>query len=181
MNHESISVFDMFKIGIGPSSSHTLGPWRAAEMCVNKLIAVNRLRSVTKIQAVLYGSLSKTGIGHGTDIAVMLGLQCEDPVTFDVNQVIPATQKIKVDKKIKLGNQFIIDFDPKEDIVFIYDQALPFHPNGMSFLINFENGESISETYYSVGGGFVQQEGDAVVTFTSQAILPFPNNTADDI
>ena len=181
MNHESISVFDMFKIGIGPSSSHTLGPWRAAEMCVNKLIAVNRLRSVTKIQAVLYGSLSKTGIGHGTDIAVMLGLQCEDPVTFDVNQVIPATQKIKVDKKIKLGNQFIIDFDPKEDIVFIYDQALPFHPNGMSFLINFENGESISETYYSVGGGFVQQEGDAVVTFTSQAILPFPINTADDI
>ena len=181
MNHESISVFDMFKIGIGPSSSHTLGPWRAAEMCVNKLIAGNRLRSVTKIQAVLYGSLSKTGIGHGTDIAVMLGLQCEDPVTFDVNQVTPATQKIKADKKIKLGNQFIIDFDPKEDIVFIYDQALPFHPNGMSFLINFENGESISDTYYSVGGGFVQQEGDAVVTFTSQAILPFPINTADDI
>lgn len=181
MNHESISVFDMFKIGIGPSSSHTLGPWRAAEMCINKLIKNNKLVAVNKIQVVLYGSLSKTGIGHGTDIAVLLGLQCEDPVTFDVNEVKPTVENIKATQKINLGHQHIIAFNPAEDIVFIFDQALPFHPNGMSFLIDFIDGESISDTYFSVGGGFVQQEGDAVATFTSQVVLPFPINTSDDI
>src|SRR5690606_34446401 len=105
MAQEQISVFDMFKIGIGPSSSHTLGPWRAAERFVQTLFQKDILSRVQQINVLLFGSLAKTGIGHGTDIAVLLGLSGDDPVTFDVSQVMPKVESIKRNHRLSLGGQ----------------------------------------------------------------------------
>ena len=119
MSHEAISVFDIFKIGVGPSSSHTLGPWRAAQRFVQSLIDSNRLNSVSSLEVLLYGSLAKTGKGHGTDIAVQLGLSGDDPVTFAVDQITAKINDIASMKKILLGSKHEIDFDPREDIDFL--------------------------------------------------------------
>src|SRR5471030_1116719 len=100
MQREQISVFDIFKIGIGPSSSHTLGPWRAAQQFVQVLEERQALQFVEQIKILLYGSLAKTGKGHGTDIAILLGLSGDDPVTFEVNEVGPKTQKIRTSNKL---------------------------------------------------------------------------------
>lgn len=156
---ETISVFDIFKIGVGPSSSHTLGPWRAALIFLNKLMKENKLAEITKLQVLLYGSLAKTGVGHGTDVAVILGLCGADPVTFDVNMIYPTIDEIKSLKRINLNHFHTIDFDPVEDVVFLMQDSLPYHPNAMTFLYTLESGETLADTYYSVGGGFVEQEG----------------------
>ncbi|MEY2902535.1 MAG: hypothetical protein RLY89_1641, partial [Bacteroidota bacterium] len=103
MPHESISVFDMFKIGVGPSSSHTLGPWRAALACINRIKLEASIDQVQSITVLLYGSLAKTGKGHGTDIAVLLGLCGEDPVTMDVNSIIPKIKAIEESQELNLN------------------------------------------------------------------------------
>src|ERR1700709_1377540 len=103
MKREQISVFDIFKIGIGPSSSHTLGPWRAAQQFIQLLEQKEVLPLVVQIKILLYGSLAKTGKGHGTDIAILLGLSGDDPVTFDVNQVGPKTERIRATNKLMLA------------------------------------------------------------------------------
>ena len=180
MSHEAISVFDMFKIGVGPSSSHTLGPWRAAQHFTKSLQQKNILNNVVSLHVLLYGSLAKTGIGHGTDIAVQLGLCGDDPVTFDVNNITAKINDIKAMKKLLLGGRHEIDFDPVEDIEFLFAESLPFHPNALSFLVELSNGDSISETYYSIGGGFVQQEGETM-SGNASVVLPFPITTADDL
>ena len=118
VSHEAISVFDMFKIGIGPSSSHTLGPWRAAQQFTESLRQKNLLDQVIHAEVLLYGSLAKTGVGHGTDVAVQLGLSGEDPVTFDVNSINARIDDIRKMKKIVLGGRHETDFDPSEDIEF---------------------------------------------------------------
>ena len=179
MTHESLSVFDIFKIGVGPSSSHTLGPWRAAQRFVNTLEERNLLQSVTSLKVLLYGSLAKTGKGHGTDVAVQLGLSGDDPVTFAVNEIDSKINDIASMKIILLGSKHEVDFDPAEDIDFLISETLPFHPNALSFLVKLKNGDSISETYYSIGGGFVVKEGE---TNSKQSItLPFPINTSSDL
>jgi L-serine dehydratase len=159
VKQESISVFDIFKIGVGPSSSHTLGPWRAALRFINT-ISSKGIEKVNSVRVLLYGSLAKTGKGHGTDVAVLLGLCGEDPVTFDVNLINQRIEQIGAEKKLKLGGMKEIDFDPQLDVVFLFDESLPFHPNALTFLCSFSNGEEIAETWYSVGGGFVVKEGD---------------------
>ncbi len=159
MSQESISVFDIFKIGIGPSSSHTLGPWRAAQRFINTLKSKG-IDKVHSVRVLLYGSLAKTGKGHGTDVAVVLGLCGEDPVTFDVNQVSPRMEFITENRKLNLDGKNEITFDPSEDIVFLYDESLPFHPNALTFLCSFTDGNEIAETWYSIGGGFVVREGE---------------------
>ena len=181
MSHEAISVFDMFKIGIGPSSSHTLGPWRAAQQFTDSLKAADKLDQVIRLEVLLYGSLAKTGIGHGTDIAIQLGLSGDDPVTFDVNRINAKINDIKLMKKLLLGARHEIDFDPAEDLEFLYAESLPFHPNALTFLVELKNGETLAETYYSIGGGFVQKEGERSLDATSAIVLPFPINTADDL
>lgn len=158
MAQESISVFDIFKIGIGPSSSHTLGPWRAAQRFINT-IKNTGIDKVSAVRALLYGSLAKTGKGHGTDVAVLLGLCGEDPVTFDVNQVPPRIEHITDNRKLNLNGEHEIDFDPVTDIVFLFEESLPFHPNAVTFLCSFTDGNEIAETWYSIGGGFVVKEG----------------------
>jgi len=103
--HEAISVFDIFKIGIGPSSSHTLGPWRAAQRFLSSLQKNKHLSDVLRVEVLLYGSLAKTGKGHGTDIAIQLGLCGDDPVSFDVNKINEKINEIKISKKLSLNNQ----------------------------------------------------------------------------
>lgn len=170
----------MFKIGVGPSSSHTLGPWRAANLFLNSLQQKKLLNKVSSLEVLLYGSLAKTGKGHGTDIAVQLGLCGEDPVTFDVNKIDVAINDIKARNKLMLNRSHEIDFFPGEDIEFLYTETLPYHPNALTFLAVLNNEEHIAETYYSVGGGFVHKEGEQL-NDDSNIILPFPINHADDL
>ena len=170
----------MLKIGVGPSSSHTLGPWRAAQRFIHNLKESDHLFEVESIRILLYGSLAKTGKGHGTDIAVQLGLAGEDPVTFEVENIHPRINDIAAMKKIVLGGLHEVDFDPAEDIEFLVTETLPYHPNALTFLAGFRNGNSIAETYYSIGGGFVKKEGEDG-TASTQVQLPFPVNTANDL
>lgn len=180
MPHEPISVFDMFKIGVGPSSSHTLGPWRAALRCLDTIYDKGGPAVVKTITVLLYGSLAKTGKGHGTDIAVLLGLCGEDPVTIAVNEITPRINTILSEKKLLLGGKVPIDFPFTECVQFLYKESLPFHPNGLTFLVALHNGESWSETYYSIGGGFVVKEGEEK-TGKDAVELPFPIDTASDL
>jgi L-serine dehydratase len=171
----------MFKIGVGPSSSHTLGPWRAAQQFTNKLIQNNVLQTVQKVQVLLYGSLAKTGVGHGTDIAVQLGLAGFDPVTFAVDAIDSTIADIETTQKINLAGQKEISFSPKEDVQFLFSESLPFHPNGLTFLAQLNNGENIAESYYSIGGGFVVQETAVINSSTNASTLAFPVNTAEEL
>lgn len=170
----------MFKIGVGPSSSHTLGPWRAAQRFTQMLEEKQMLDVVKDIEVILYGSLAKTGVGHGTDIAIQLGLSGEDPETFNVDNIQAKIADIKVMKKILLTGKHEIDFNPVEDIEFLFGESLPYHPNALTFLVNLTNGNNIAETYYSVGGGFVVKEGEDKTT-NNHVNLPFPINTANDL
>ena len=178
--HQSISVFDMFKIGVGPSSSHTLGPWKAGRQFCQFLKDQELLLKVRSVRIILYGSLAKTGKGHGTDIAVQLGLSGDDPVSFDVNSIDEKIRDIANRKQLILGNLHEILFDPKMDIEYLTTESLPYHPNGLSFLAEMDNGEHLAQTYYSVGGGFIEQENQQPET-SSQTELPFPVNTAKDL
>ncbi len=178
--HQSISVFDMFKIGVGPSSSHTLGPWKAGRQFCQFLKDQELLLKVRSVRIILYGSLAKTGKGHGTDIAIQLGLSGDDPVSFDVNSIDVKIRDIANRKQLVLGNLHEILFDPKMDIEFLTSESLPYHPNGLSFLAEMDNGEHLAQTYYSVGGGFIEQENKQPET-SSQTELPFPVNTAKDL
>ncbi|HUZ61976.1 MAG TPA: L-serine ammonia-lyase [Hanamia sp.] len=180
MSHEAISVFDMFKIGVGPSSSHTLGPWRAAGLFLKTLQDKNILEKVVSMEVLLYGSLAKTGKGHGTDIAVQLGLSGEDPVTFEVNLITEKIKQIKDQKRLFLNGEHEIEFDPIEDIEFLKNESLPYHPNALTFIAVLKNEDHISETYYSIGGGFVKKE-SGEINNDSEIILPFPINDAVDL
>lgn len=179
MAHEAISVFDMLKIGVGPSSSHTLGPWRAALRFLQSLTQRGQIEQVTKLNILLFGSLAKTGKGHGTDIAVQLGLCGYDPVTFDVDNITAKMADIGAMKTLVLNGRHEINFDPQEDIDFLITESLPYHPNALSFLVTFSNGDTLAETYYSIGGGFVTKEGD--IDTEKSIALPFPINTASDL
>ncbi len=180
MPHESISVFDMFKIGVGPSSSHTLGPWRAALACIQRITTEASINQVQSITVLLYGSLAKTGKGHGTDIAIMLGLCGEDPVTINVNAISSKIKAIEDSHLLKLNGNKEIVFEKGLHLQFLNHDSLPFHPNGLSFLVDFDNGISWCDTYFSIGGGFIVKEQAA----SSQKLavdLPFPIDTADDL
>jgi L-serine dehydratase len=178
--HEAISVFDIFKIGVGPSSSHTLGPWRAAQFFLQSLEQKNQLFQVQSLRVLLYGSLAKTGKGHGTDVAIQLGLSGDDPVTFDVEQIDTKISGIRTGKKLILQGKHEIEFDPQSDIEFLFTESLPYHPNALTFLVTLQNQQQFAETYYSVGGGFVQKEGEQSNSATNIQ-LPFPVDKADDL
>ncbi|MCF1422845.1 L-serine ammonia-lyase [Mangrovimonas futianensis] len=153
---ECISVFDMLKIGVGPSSSHTLGPWRAAERWIKELKEKNRFSKVEKISVDLYGSLSLTGKGHATDYAVMLGLSGADPERIPTELIQGIVDQIKKTNTLKFNNEIDIAFNCNTDIVF-NKKFLPFHANGLTFSAKI-NGRNYKSTYYSIGGGFVVQE-----------------------
>ena len=178
---EQISVFDMFKIGIGPSSSHTLGPWRAAKLFLESLEKEGVFDSVLGVRVQLFGSLAKTGKGHGTDIAIELGLCNFDPVTFDINQIAPEINSIAEKKKLNLFSKKIIDFDPAQDLLFNFSKSLPYHPNAMTLTATLSNGKFFEETYYSVGGGFVVKDGEVPGQSNRRVILKYPANTSAEL
>ena len=180
MTSERISVFDMFKIGVGPSSSHTLGPWRAAEQFIKELYANNQFEKVNRVQVQLFGSLAKTGKGHGTDIAILLGLLGEDPITIDTTQINAIISPIESQKILLLDHKKALPFNPQHDLIFYFDTALPFHPNGLTFLAELNDGNHIASTFYSIGGGFVVKEGENV-SQKQQVKLPYPIDSADDL
>jgi L-serine dehydratase len=176
--YEPISVFDIFKIGVGPSSSHTLGPWRAAQAFIRSLEEQGLLTDLIHLQVLLYGSLAKTGKGHGTDIAIQLGLAGYDPVEIDTSIIPSVIETIRDKKSLEPG--LSIPFEPSEDIIFLMNESLPHHPNALSFLADFKGYPSISETYYSIGGGFIEKEAGSLAE-KKTVQLPFPIDTAANL
>ena len=178
---ECISVFDMLKIGVGPSSSHTLGPWRAAERFLAECREENLLNQSIRVKVDLYGSLSLTGKGHATDLAVVLGLSGQDPETIPIADIDGIVQSVKTSKKINLGNEIQVDFDFEKDIVF-NKNFLPFHANGLTFTL-FTSDKEFSETYYSIGGGFVVKEErtNAKKKLEIKCAFPYPIQKADEL
>jgi L-serine dehydratase len=170
----------MFKIGVGPSSSHTLGPWRAAQRFTESITTKHGLKGLKNINVLLYGSLAKTGKGHGTDIAIQLGLAGEDPVTFDPGNIDTAVAAIKNNKQLNIRGTQPMSFDPATNIIFLYSEFLPYHPNAMTFTADWEDGHQLAETWYSIGGGFVKKEGEDS-TGHSSVQLPFPIDTNADL
>ncbi|MEL6944831.1 MAG: serine dehydratase beta chain, partial [Bacteroidota bacterium] len=170
---EQLSVFDIYKIGVGPSSSHTLGPWKAAQAFIN---AISK-EQILGIEVELFGSLSKTGIGHGTDIAVMLGLMDFDPETIDTEQINAYLALLKKEKKLNTRKQ-TIPFHPDRDILF-QRETLPFHPNALTFKAYLSD-NVLQETYYSIGGGFIVKEGEENAAVIDHK-LPYAINKGQDL
>jgi L-serine dehydratase len=139
----------------------------------------DRLHEVVAFKVLLYGSLAKTGKGHGTDVAVLLGLCGEDPVTIAVDAIEAKVGEIKSEKRLLLNHAHTISFDPEQDVIFLHNESLPYHPNGLTFLITYAAGETKAATYYSVGGGFVVKEGQK--ENVHPVALPFPVNTAEEL
>lgn len=179
----AVSTFDLFKIGIGPSSSHTVGPMRAAARFVERWLAEpGRLQDVARIRAEVFGSLALTGRGHGTDKAVLMGLEGQWPNLIDPDIIPDALARIRGEKKIRLHGAHQIGFDEKRDLVMNKRQKLPYHTNGMRFTAFDAHGEEIAtRDYYSVGGGFVVNQDEAaedrIVADTTT--LPHPFDSGD--
>lgn len=157
---ETVGVFDIFKIGVGPSSSHTMGPWRAAQRFLQRCRSQGGLGRVRRVRVDLYGSLAKTGKGHGTDVALMMGLCDLDPVTCETAEIHPHVREIRRQGELLLGGERTIPFLPDDDIVFHPDVSPPAHPNTLTITAALEGGGSLAETYHSIGGGFVITAGE---------------------
>ena len=180
----SVSVLDIFKIGIGPSSSHTVGPMRAARIFAGHLREQKLLDRVARIKVELYGSLGATGKGHGSDVAVMLGLEGETPDGVDTESVPMRIEAIRERKRIQVLGSHPISFDEKADLVMYRRESLPLHPNGMRFSAFNGAGENLyAGTYYSVGGGFVLDESatEGARIVEDRRPLPHPFNSGDEL
>lgn len=179
---ECISVFDMLKIGVGPSSSHTLGPWRAAERFLGELRSENLLQKTERVKVDLYGSLSLTGKGHATDLAVMLGLSGQDPEYIPIEAISGIIKSIEDNNQINLGNEQMIPFSFLMDIVF-NKNFLPFHANALTFTAYLNNGKEYASTFYSIGGGFVVKEerSNAKKKIEIKCAFPFPIQNAAEL
>jgi L-serine dehydratase len=178
-----ISLFDLFSIGIGPSSSHTVGPMLAALEFIKTCKNEGLLDNVARIRAQLYGSLALTGKGHGTDKAILNGLEGEHPETVKPEKMIPRMKQILDSKRIRLDKTNEIDFDPDTDFLFLQKEVLPLHSNGMCFTIFDNNGGKLkSEVYYSIGGGFIATQ-HALTNPAKKAgkKIPYPFETAADL
>ncbi len=179
----AISVFDLFKIGIGPSSSHTVGPMRAAARFANGLAANDLLEKTATVKSELFGSLGATGRGHGSDVAVLLGLEGAEPDTVDTDSVEPRVAAIRAAGELTLLGRHAVVFHEKEHLILYRRETLPYHPNGMRFTAYGHNGEELaSKVYYSVGGGFVVNEeaagADRIVADTTALPYPFKSGKA---
>ena len=184
----AVSVFDLFKIGIGPSSSHTVGPMRAARLFARHLQQAGLLASTTRVQSHLYGSLGATGKGHGTDKAVLLGLTGHEPDTVDVDAVPELLATMRKSQTLPLLGQHNVAFSEKDDLKFYRRETLPFHANGMRFIaFDAAGGELANRTWYSVGGGFVVSEEAAAdgakqkVLAPDTTVLPYPFHSGEEL
>jgi L-serine dehydratase len=181
----AVSTFDLYKIGIGPSSSHTVGPMRAgARFVVRWLAEPGRLHEVVRVRAEVFGSLALTGRGHGTDKALMMGLEGHMPNRIDPDIIPDALTRIRGERRLRLGGTHEIDFDEKRDLVMNKRQKLPFHTNGMRFTAyGADDAVIATRDYYSVGGGFVVNQDEAaedrIVADTTQ--VPYPFASGDEL
>ncbi len=177
-----ISIFDLFKIGIGPSSSHTVGPMRAARRFAASLEKGPGLTNVSRILAELYGSLALTGIGHGTDRAVLLGLTGEKPEEVDPAAIDSILDSIRTAKSLRVLGAHPIAFEESRDLVFRSDRLLPGHPNGMQFSAFDATGNLLAkDVYYSVGGGFIIKEGEPSACDIPPLPVPHPFANAAEL
>ncbi|MGE4533614.1 L-serine ammonia-lyase [Halomonas sp.] len=178
----SISVFDLFKIGIGPSSSHTVGPMQAACDFVGELEARDLLTRVARVEVQLYGSLSATGIGHGTDRAVIMGLMGERPDRIDPDIIAPSIEELQEAEALRLAGRHSVPFIWARDLQLL-EESLPRHPNAMRLIAHGHADELYRNTYYSVGGGFVIDEAQAAegALDTDHTELPYDFQTADEL
>ena len=178
----AISVFDLFKIGIGPSSSHTVGPMRAAALFVQGLRERGWLEQVQRVEVQLYGSLSATGIGHGSDTATIMGLMGEWPDAIDPTQIGARIHTLRETDTLLLDGRLPVPFVWARDMRLL-DENLPFHPNAMTLVVFGENGELHRDTYYSVGGGFVVDEAQAQsgVADMDRTELPYDFSSAVEL
>jgi L-serine dehydratase len=180
----AISVLDLFTIGIGPSSSHSIGPMRAARRFVERLRADHTLDRCAAIEVQLYGSLALTGKGHGTDKAILLGLEGATPEDIDPDEVGPRVAAIRDSRRISLAGGPTVSFDESADLLFLRKESLPQHPNGMRFIARDARGGLLLEyTCFSIGGGFVVEESDAAADQLSreEKSLPYPYRSGDDL
>ncbi len=180
----AVSVFDLFKIGIGPSSSHTVGPMRAACRFAHRLEERGVLARTVRLRGELFGSLAHTGRGHGTDKAVLLGFEGSEPDRCDPDQIPATLTRIRTDKRLRLYGHHDIGFDEKTDLVFNKRQKLPYHSNGMRFTAFDEHDEVLfTRDYYSVGGGFVVNHDEAAADriVPDATPLPHPFSTGDEL
>jgi L-serine dehydratase len=174
------SLFDLFKIGIGPSSSHTVGPMRAANRFVRQLSRAARLGSVGRIQVELFGSLALTGLGHGTDRGILLGLMGRQPDEVDPDAIAACLAEIRGRRELVLFERHVVPFAP-EDLAFRKDQLLAGHSNGMRFTAFDKKGQTLdARVYYSVGGGFVTEEGETAAARTTRPVL-YAFGSADEL
>jgi L-serine dehydratase len=178
----TISVFDMFSVGIGPSSSHTVGPMRAARRFAEHLAAEGTLEKVARFRVELFGSLGHTGKGHGSDRAVVLGLEGERPDTVDPDVIPVRMKRLEEERTLRVGDRTVA-FSPADDLVFHRNQTLPRHPNGMRFFALDDRGEPVStREYYSVGGGFVVGETDGDEALRGpEAKVPHPFRSGNEL
>ena len=175
------SIFEIFKVGIGPSSSHTVGPMRAARDFVDRLGNRGSLREVHRVQVELYGSLALTGRGHGTDRAILLGLSGEAPDSIDPATMEPRLAAIRSARELALGGLQTIPLDESTDLLFLRDKTLPAHSNAMRFRAFDETAAAIdSQVYYSIGGGFIVRDGESP-SANSVPTVPFPFTSADEL
>lgn len=184
----AVSVFDIFKIGIGPSSSHTVGPMRAAHLFTDRLLHQGLLASCARIEVKLYGSLGSTGKGHGTDKAVLLGLEGHDPENVDVEAIPALLEAIRTTGQLRLAGQHAVPFKEKDHLAFYRRETLPFHPNGMRCIAYDAVGaELLNRCYYSVGGGFVVSDEVAAdgskqkILAPDITVLPYPFHSGDEL
>ncbi len=177
----AISVFDLFKIGIGPSSSHTVGPMRAAATFVEALRAQGLLETVSRVEVRLYGSLSATGVGHATDRACLLGLMGEWPDRIDPHCIGPRIEQLQSTGVLVLGGSRAIAFDSQRDLLLL-DESLPYHPNAMTLEASGDNGLLLQQTYYSVGGGFIVEAAEiGAGPAGPQVELPYEFSSAEEL
>lgn len=176
----TISIFNLFSIGVGPSSSHTVGPMRAAKAFVEQLEQSNLLTKTHYTVTDLYGSLALTGKGHGTDKAILNGLEGKEPETVDPDQMVPRMETIILEKKLLLLGKHAVDFDVEKHLLFHMTELLPKHSNGMRFsAYDAKNQLLFSKVYYSIGGGFIITEDDTEQSLAQhQAQQPYPFETA---
>lgn len=175
----TISVFDIFKIGVGPSSSHTVGPMKAARQFAAQLAESGA--AVDKIQVTLHGSLAYTGKGHGTDSAIILGLMGCEPETLDPDAVDDLLRAVHSDERLNVSGVGEIDFSPGSDLIFNYAEELPRHTNGMRYIARDGNGKVVlSEDYYSLGGGFVAR-GDEPERASQSGEPPYPFTSGTEL
>lgn len=178
----AVSIFDLFSIGIGPSSSHTVGPMKAAFQFVNHLSEKGFLEEVAGIRVEIYGSLALTGVGHGTHPAILNGLEGKLPQSVDPESVLPRAQNIIEKAEIFLGGVHRIPFSKEKDFICHRDKVLPLHTNGMHFsAFNADKSILLEETYYSVGGGFIVNESEYGQPNATEKLVPYPFDSAKEL